>query len=83
MPKFYFNSLMRKQCVEEEVVYSSIWLEEKMWSKITKLDTKLVIFLQGNKTVTYSIIFCLKRKSFLSLQEKIIYTTIGLKAFVS
>lgn len=64
-------------------MYSYIWLEEKMWSKITKLDAKLVIFLLGNKTVTYSIIFCLKQKSFLSLQEKIIYTTIGLKAFVS
>lgn len=41
-----------------------------MGSKIAKLDTTLIIFLRGNKTTTFSVIFSINRKSFLSLQEK-------------
>lgn len=45
-------------------------LEEKMWSQIAKLDTKLVIFLQGSKAITLSVIFSIKQSSFLPPQEK-------------
>ena len=45
-------------------------VEEKMWRKIAKLDTKLDIFLQCNKAITLTVIFSVKQKSFLSLQEK-------------
>lgn len=38
--------------------------------KCAKLATKLIIFLCGNNTVTFSVISCLKQKSFLSLKEK-------------
>ena len=58
----------------ENQVYKTTWYmvskRKKMGSKITKLDTTLIIFLRGNKTTTFSVIFSINRKSFLSLQEK-------------
>jgi hypothetical protein len=49
------------------------WLiKEKMWNKIFKLDIKVVVFYQGNKTIIFRAMFSTKTKFiFISIGQKI------------
>ena len=57
-----------KEKLKKEWLYSPS--RDANWKKNAGLESKLIIVLQNNKTITFEVISCTRHKLFVSLLDK-------------